>query len=166
MAFSPDGTLLAAGGADQTVNFWNVQEPSRPRLLPGHLYQTNSFLAVAFSPDGRTLVAGDADGSACPYDVRSRRILSTDRCLAGPIAGSIDVVAFDPAGQLLFSGGRQEPVIAWSRPLWSTERSAATLADLRANVCAITGRNLTTNEWNEIFTGTELAGHPRRTCSK
>jgi WD40 repeat protein len=52
LAYSPDGTRLAAGGGDQTVRVWDVVTGRLLHTLEGH----RSFVrGVAFSPDGKRL---------------------------------------------------------------------------------------------------------------
>ena len=62
MAYSPDGTRIASGSADQTIRVWDAatDQPLGPPLR-GH---KNRVLSVAFSPDGTRIVSGgdDADG--------------------------------------------------------------------------------------------------------
>lgn len=57
IAWSPDGTLLAAGYADRSARVWKA-EPSAPfRTLSGRGYPTR----LAFSPRGDTLAGGGLD---------------------------------------------------------------------------------------------------------
>ena len=49
VAFSPDGTRLAAGSWDKTIRLWEVSTGVEKAALPGH---GASVRSVAFSPDG------------------------------------------------------------------------------------------------------------------
>jgi WD40 repeat protein len=67
LAFSPDATLLASGGGDNTICIWNV---SSGRLLHTLTGQEDPVSAVAFWPDGRKLESGTAH--AAPFSHRGR----------------------------------------------------------------------------------------------
>ena len=58
LAWSPDGTRIAAGGDDWTVQVWNAQTQQRLLIYQGH---RNSVLSVAWSPDGTYLASGSSD---------------------------------------------------------------------------------------------------------
>ena len=69
LAFSPDGTTLAAGVTDGTVWLWRVTAPASPSLIAtltgpaGHVY------SVAFAPSGGQLAASSDDGTVHLWDV-------------------------------------------------------------------------------------------------
>jgi len=58
VAFSPDGTILAAAGCERTVRLWDVENGGMLRALP----HDDELMAVAFSPDG-TLLASAGHGN-------------------------------------------------------------------------------------------------------
>jgi WD40 repeat protein len=74
VAFSPDGTRLAAGCRDNTVRLFDVASRQQVAELHGH---TDYVHAVAWSPDGTRLVSGSGDYTvrvwdALPPAVRAR----------------------------------------------------------------------------------------------
>ena len=60
IAFSPDGSAVAAGGPAGEVRVWDVKSKARLCDLAG---TGRGIGALVFSPDGRLLAAGDAGGS-------------------------------------------------------------------------------------------------------
>lgn len=74
IAFSPDGTILAAALDNGTISLRNVNlasllntptpeltpENSVPKILESH---TGAIISIAFSPDGRLIVSSSNDGT-------------------------------------------------------------------------------------------------------
>jgi hypothetical protein len=61
LALSPDGSLLAAGTAnDEGIGLWDTKTGRLVRSLQGH---KRGIQSLAFAPDGRTLASGSSDGT-------------------------------------------------------------------------------------------------------
>jgi len=71
VAFSPDGSLLAAGGAGSEVPVYKTSDGSRVATLKGH---GGAVFAVAFSPSGDRILTGGFDGLVRVYDPSNGRL--------------------------------------------------------------------------------------------
>jgi WD40 repeat protein len=106
IALSPDGVLLAAGSANNSVRIWSIADGSVQRTLAGH---EAAVEAVAFSGDGSLLASADAHGVIRVWKAASG---SPVRTLTGS-AKWVDALAFSPDGHLLASGGGDHTVRVW-----------------------------------------------------
>ncbi len=74
IAVSPDGSLAAAGGADTTIELWDVQSHKSRAVLRGHLFPIRR---IAFSPDGKQLASCDGMGEAILWDLQEGQRVGT-----------------------------------------------------------------------------------------
>ena len=68
VAFSPDGTTLAANSDDNTVFLWDIASQKQLATLKEHVDPSVfsgafSVRSVSFSPDGTLLASGAEDGT-------------------------------------------------------------------------------------------------------
>src|SRR5205807_90325 len=69
LAFSRDGTTLASGGSDKTVQLQEVR--SDLEAHKGHVW------SLAFSRDGKILATGGQDGKICFWDIAKASLLDS-----------------------------------------------------------------------------------------
>ena len=104
LAFSPDGTLLAAGGRSDrdspcAVRIWNVETKQRIATLTGH---TASVGSLEFSPDSALLVSASAADSGDPGETIVWKVDGFTKTQTIPGTGlGIHGLAFGPAGEKL-----------------------------------------------------------------
>lgn len=103
LAFTPDGTVLAATGGNTQgfdIRLWELSTGRELGLLEGH---SDIVWGLAFSPDGQKLVSVSSDQTAKIWDWRKGELLKT---LDFP--GQVVSVSFSPNGQTLAVGGVDE----------------------------------------------------------
>lgn len=99
VAFSPEGNLLAAGGADGKVRIWETNSASLLFEVQAHNYWVSG---LAFAPEGNILASGSSsDGLIKLWNMKSTTPLQT---LEDGKRFIYDL-AFGPDGNSLLSGG-------------------------------------------------------------
>ncbi|RKU05485.1 hypothetical protein C6501_19720 [Candidatus Poribacteria bacterium] len=106
IAFSPDNSLLASDGKDNTILLCDPHTGKHKMTLTGH---TEGISSVAFSPDGKTLASGSEDETIRLWDVVTGEQLLV---FAGH-AGRVSEVIYSPDGEMLASHGRDEMIHLW-----------------------------------------------------
>jgi WD40 repeat protein/tRNA A-37 threonylcarbamoyl transferase component Bud32 len=145
VAFSPDGTRVAAAGGDGVVKVWSISDcrfqisdlkkRADSSNLKSEIFSLKSgpkVLALAFSGDGRRLAGGSADGGVRVWDVASGATLATWRGHAGGVTG----LAFDRSGRLLASTGRRGEVAEGELKLWDPAKGLALAGGTSKNLLA------------------------------
>ena len=111
LTFSPDNTLIAAGGYGGEINIWRISDGQRLHSLTGSQEPWSSTLVLAFTKDGQTLVALSVYPSISETKFNS---LSVWKVASGEkrytLTGKYTCAAISPDGQLLALGSRNEPL--------------------------------------------------------
>jgi WD40 repeat protein len=105
LAFSPDGSMVAAGSLDRTVYLWDVEK----RRQRGNLNHGRKVHFLTYSPDGRTLASATPDGLVKVWDAETGRGRTT-------LKGHVDhlhAMAYSPDGCTLVTAAGDGNVRFW-----------------------------------------------------
>ncbi|MBI4557696.1 MAG: hypothetical protein HY706_08940 [Candidatus Hydrogenedentes bacterium] len=123
MAFSPDGTLLAAAGGKPgrsgEIKIWQVSDQTLLRTIEGH---RDNILSAAFSPDGKRLATGSYDKTVGVWSIET----SEEIYHLTQHVDAVYAVAFSPDGRLLASGAGDRTIKVWDA---DSGRMLITLSD-------------------------------------
>ena len=144
VAFSPDGTTVAAASSDGTVQLWNVatQQEAGATMTAG----SAAVKALAFSPDGKFLAAGGDDGNVRLWDVATQSQAGATMATGAPVAA----LSFNAGGTTLATAESDGATELWA---FATQQQtgAALAAQGAGSVSALA-----------FSRGRERAGHRRR----
>jgi hypothetical protein len=107
IALSPDGTRLAAGGADRAIRVIEIATGKELLAIEDH---ADWVMDVAWSPDGTKLASASRDKTAKVFDVATGDSLVTFNAHGQPVFG----VGFSPDGNQVISGGGDKQIRIWN----------------------------------------------------
>jgi TIR domain/WD domain, G-beta repeat/Anaphase-promoting complex subunit 4 WD40 domain len=102
VAWSPDGTRVASGSWDKTVQIWDASSGDRQTLYTGH---TDAVYAVAWSPDSTRVASGSFDATVRIWNATSGNLMHIYQH-----TGRVYAVAWSPNGMYIASGGLEKTV--------------------------------------------------------
>ncbi|MBK7706639.1 MAG: hypothetical protein IPJ30_12895 [Acidobacteria bacterium] len=74
IAFSPDGTMLAAGGKDSAARIWRVADGKLFRNFGrGRAHHSKWVNGVVFGSDSKSLISGSTDQTLRVWDIERER---------------------------------------------------------------------------------------------
>jgi WD40 repeat protein len=128
---SPEGRLVALGGADGSVRLLDLQTG---RLQVATDRHDAAVTDLRFAPDSRTLLTTGGDGRVMTWNVADARRLNSFVGHAGPASR----VAIAPDGRTAYSAGQDGTLIAWDlagdrqfgRPFSAPRRTALVLPEI------------------------------------
>lgn len=105
--FSPDGTRLAVGAADNSIRVFELATGREQLRIDQH---ADWVMGVAWSPDGAELASASRDRSARVFNAKTGELEYS--YLGHNVA--VFSVAFDRDGKTIFSAGRDKKIHLWS----------------------------------------------------
>jgi len=134
VAFSPDGTRIASGGADRVCIVWDAVAGREIARTPR---QAGRVERVAFSPDERGVLTGTDDGELTLWDSGTLRRLKT----FGGKLGKISCLALSADGKYVASG--RDDALVQKRMSGLAEQTRTTFRDCSVRVWdAASGKEL------------------------
>jgi WD40 repeat protein len=130
LAYSPDGRLLASGGADRTVRIWDMAE-RRERDSP--FLHANAVIGLAFAPDGNVVASIGLDRQLRLWDVANVREGTT----VPPQTTVPTAVAFFPDGKSLATSGGMITCLAVSPDGKTVAAGSAEPSDFKRGVVRV-----------------------------
>jgi WD40 repeat protein len=119
--FSPDGSLLAAGGGDPSrsgqITVWNVSDGSLVRNV--HQPHSDTVFDLEFSPDGEYLASASADRTAKVFRTVDGELIRTFEGHTDHVTG----VTWRANGKQLATSSADHKIKVWSFELGEQQRS-------------------------------------------
>jgi WD40 repeat protein len=106
-AIAPDGQVIALGGDDMLVRFYDVKNGTD--LFSPTKRHSGAVLCLAFSPNGQTLASGGADGNVVLWDVAQGK----ERSLFKVNPDAVHALAFSADGKTLATAGPDKLIRLW-----------------------------------------------------
>jgi WD40 repeat protein len=138
IAFSPDGKMLATGGADPLVHLWEVSTGKLIRELEQNV--GNAVWELEFSPDGSILAMSGGDPYASLWNVATGEHVGPRLGGVGSREATVDLSS-DGRRMLMTHGDGRAAVWDVDPESWAKR------------ACALANRTLTRPEWEQFLPG-------------
>lgn len=102
VAFSPDGSIIAAATTDNAVHLWSLATNAELASLPGSVSTTMRVRTVAFSPNGTQLAVMGGDWAVRVWDMATRTLKFTLPAATNEYPRQM---VYSPDSALLVTGG-------------------------------------------------------------
>jgi WD40 repeat protein len=122
--FSPDGSKIAAGGADNAVRVYDVASGKRDLFIEQH---ADWVTDLAWSPDGTKIASASRDKSARVFEAETGAVQSAYLGHEEIVFG----IAWSDDGKNIFTAGRDKKVHEW--PPATEPKAAGTIAGFAAD---------------------------------
>ena len=106
VAISPNGKIVASGGANGTIELYDFKTRKLVRTLRSH---SDSIRGMSFSPTGSILASSSGDKTIKIWNFRTGQLLRTFSGFSGPVW----TVAITPNGKRLVSGSYNGTIKIW-----------------------------------------------------
>ncbi|MDB5348415.1 MAG: translocation protein [Schlesneria sp.] len=107
VAFSPDGTRLAAAAADRSIRLFDVASRQQKKMIEDH---ADWVMDIAWSPDGKKVATASRDKTSKVFDSTTGESQSTFNGHGQPVFG----VGFLPDGNSVATSGRDNRIRVWA----------------------------------------------------
>jgi WD40 repeat protein len=94
--FSPDGSIIACGGIDKIITFWNAETGEKISEFGKH---NSKIWDLEFSPDGKSLVTASFANDVRVWDVASEKMVWSYNGITNFLS-----VAYNPSGGAIAYG--------------------------------------------------------------
>jgi len=158
VAWSPDGTRIASGSDDKTIQVWDVANGDHSLTFSS---LDSTVLAVAWSPNGRRIASGKNDGTIQVWDVSIGRNVFTYEHARTPYGAPADyavaALAWSPDGSHIASAIFGSPNGLYGLVVWDAVNGGQSFSDFNSfgGVLAVTwspdGKRITTANNDETI---------------
>src|SRR5262249_51938585 len=108
LAFSPDGSILAAGGGHGLVRFINLPKGD----VRGDYPIGRPTTCLAFSKDGKTIARSDP-AEVVVLNTHMTHSIEPIQTLAVPPGTNVEALAYSPDGGVIAAGGTNGTLYVW-----------------------------------------------------
>jgi WD40 repeat protein len=120
VGFSPDGTMLATGGHDGSIRFWDVAKAAQIREIKAHVTPMPApIYCLAWTADSKQILSGSFDQSIKLWDATSAAMVREfkgykEKTFEKGHRDGVFCVAISPDGKQIASGSSDRGIKIWN----------------------------------------------------